>query len=319
MPTMPEANLSVDPQRSLAVDTAAGGSAESGRSGERGISLLNLRGATAQFQVAGLGTRSVADRVLARNNEALLARYTAEYREPSIWLWRRVVGGAFAFIVVTLLWYLIKMPSGLISDTALPTQTQVATAFNEVRSQGFAGSSLSHHVGISLFRLTLGLGFGSMFGVALGLLVGAAPMVRTIVDPIASFFRMVPGLAVGPLLLVWFGAGERATIGVVAFTVMWATMGSASQARVGDLRGTATDLPLEVIAGMRSALLLAWATVLAIETVVASSGLGAMIWFAQGRTDVVIFGICVAGLLGFLLDTGIRATEYFLASGPTSA
>ncbi len=332
MSTSSEANLSVDPQRTHGTAEAdAGGEAKRhddvGSDGSRvgdvrldegGRSLLNLRASTGQFPVlmAGLGERSLIDRFLARNNEELLARYAAEHGEPSIWIWRRVVGGAFAFIAFTLMWYLLKMPSGLISDEALPTQTQVATAFKEVRADGFAGSSLVRHIGISLFRLTLGLGFGSMAGVALGLVTGAAPMARTIIDPIASFFRMVPGLALGPLLLIWFGAGERATIGVVALTVMWATMGSASDARARSLRGMFTDLPLEVIAGMRAALLVAWATVLAIETVVASSGLGAMIWFAQGRSDVIVLGIYVAGLLGFALDTALRGTEYFLANSP---
>lgn len=319
MPTSPEANLSVDPEGSLGVSGAGEGADGIRLDDSGGGSLLRLRGSTGQiptFMAAGFGNRSLADRILARNNDELLSRYAAEYREPSIWIWRRVVGGAFAFIVVTLMWYLLKMPTGLISDESLPTQTQVATAFNEVRSDGFAGSSLGRHMGISLFRLTLGLGFGSMAGIALGLITGAAPMARTIIDPVASFFRMVPGLALGPLLLIWFGAGERATIGVVALTVMWATMGSASEARARSLRGTFTDLPLEVIAGMRAALLVAWATVLAIETVVASSGLGAMIWLAQGQSDVILVGICIAGLLGFALDTGLRGTEYFLANGP---
>lgn len=354
MPTSPEAHRSVDPPRSLAADQvsdeadrgvidgvdgdgAEGDGAEKlgevrdvgevsgvadvvgavGTIGAGADSLLSVRASTGPLPtvLGGLGQRSLVDRILARNNDELLGRYRNEYSEPSIWLWRRIVGAAFAFIVVTVTWYLLKMPNGLISDDSLPSQTQVATAFTELRIDGFAGSSLGRHVGTSLFRLTLGLGIGSMAGVVLGLLVGAAPMLRTIIDPVASFFRMVPGLAVGPILLVWFGAGERATIGVVAFSVMWATLGSASDARARALRGTFTDLPLEVIAGMRSALLLAWATVLAIETVVASSGLGAMIWFAQGRSDVVLAGICVAGLVGFILDTSLRATEYYLANG----
>ena len=45
------------------------------------------------------------------------------------------------------------------------------------------------------------------------------------------------------------------------------------------------------------------------------SGLGAMIWFAQGRSDVILAGLIIAGIIGFVLDTLLRATEYCLANG----
>ncbi len=254
-------------------------------------------------------------RLPASQGGEIEARHRLEYEEPSIWIWRRIVGAAFAFIVMTVTWYLIKVPTGLISDEALPTQTQVAAAFNEVRADGFAGASLSAHAGISLFRLTAGLGIGSVVGVGLGLITGGAPLARTVIDPISSFFRMVPALAAAPLIVLWVGAGEAAIIGVVAFTVMWTVMGATSDARARAMRGTMTDLPLEVVSSLRAALLMAWATVIAMETVVASTGLGPMIWFAQGRTDVIVVGVYVAGLLGFVLDTSLRATWYFLING----
>jgi sulfonate transport system permease protein len=288
--TSPEANLPADP--GLSTPATEGGHASPG---------------------GGLAA-SLVDALLGRQDAELVARHRLEYSEPSIWLWRRIVGAAFAFIVVTLTWYLIKVPSGLISDDALPTQTQVATAFNEVRSEGFAGASLSRHAGSSLFRLAFGLGLGSVAGVTLGLLTGAAPLVRTVVDPVSSFFRMVPGMAVAPLLLVWFGPGNRTIVTAVAFTAMWLTMASASDARIRSLRGAPIDLTLEVVVGMRSALLLSWLTVLAVETVVSSTGLGPMIWFAQDRSDVIVVGLYIAGLMGFAIDTTLRVTQYLLSN-----
>lgn len=296
--------MSVDPRRPL----GATGVAEA----PLGIEAMAHDGSDLDVGEKRSLLKPVVDVVVGRHSSEALTRHRLEYAEPSIWIWRRIVGAAFAFIVMTLTWYLVKVPSGLISDDALPTQTQVSAAFNEVRSEGFAGATLSRHAGISLFRLAFGLGIGSVAGVSLGLITGAAPLARTVIDPISSFFRMVPGLAAAPLFLLWTGAGEATIIAVVAFSVMWSAMGSASEARVRSLRGALLDLPMEVIAGMRSALLLAWATVLAIETVLASTGLGSMIWFAQGRSDVIVVGIYVAGLMGFMLDTALRATEYFL-------
>jgi ABC-type nitrate/sulfonate/bicarbonate transport system permease component len=241
-------------------------------------------------------------------------RHRAEYWEPSIWIWRRIVGVAFAFILVTLAWYLVKIPDGLVSDDTLPTQTQVAAAFNEVRSDGFAGATLSRHAGLSLYRLVFGLGIGALAGSILGLLAGSAPLARTVVDPVTSLARMVPALAVAPLLVLWLGAGEVALVGVVALTVALSTMATASEARARSLRGLLVDVPQEVFGGMRSALAVGWAAVLAVETVMAPAGLGPLIWSAQSRSDVLVVGVYVVGLMGFVLDTALRALHYVVVN-----
>lgn len=226
---------------------------------------------------------------------------------------------AFAYILVSVTWFLVKLPSSLVADATIPSQVQVAAAFHELRIDGLAGATLGAHAGSSLFRFATGLGIGAALGIAIGIITGSAPLVRTIVDPIASFFRLVPGLAAGPLLLVWFGVGEAGLIAVVAFSVMWATIVSASDERTVTVRGgrasgSAPDSTTidAVFASVRSAVLVAWTTMLAIETVVASTGLGAMIWFAQGRSDMVLAGILVVGLIGFAIDTSLRLTHYLI-------
>jgi taurine transport system permease protein len=262
--------------------------------------------------------RSVGGRQLGqagiRSDPVALARHRAEYAEPSIWLWRRIVGAAFAFIVVTTAWYLVKVPDGLVSDDALPSQTAVATALNEVRSDGFAGSSLTGHVGLSLFRLSFGLGLGSLAGVGLGVLIGGAPLVRTVIDPVSSFFRMAPGVVFGPLVVIWFGAGEATIVTVVALTVMWTSMVAVADAVARSARVGLADLPYHLMTGMRSSALVGWATVLAMETILASRGLGAMVWFAQERSDVIVVGIYLAALIGFTLDTLLRVTQYLFVT-----
>ena len=131
-----------------------------------------------------LGVRDVLGRLViepARPRSAIglevdpIERHRAEYREPSIWVWRRIVGTAFAFIVVTLAWYLVKVPDGLIADETLPSQTQVASAFNELRTEGFAGARLVDHAAASLARLVIGTLIGATAGAIIGVAIGSAP------------------------------------------------------------------------------------------------------------------------------------------------
>lgn len=269
------------------------------------------------------GGRSTVAMVFAflvgRIDQAEAARHVVEHRRPLLWIWRRVVGMSFAYILVSVTWFLIKLPSALVADATIPSQVQVAAAFHELRIDGIAGATLGAHAGSSLFRFAAGLGVGAACGITLGIITGSAPLVRTIVDPVTSFFRLVPGLAAGPLLLLWFGFGEAGLISVVAFSVMWATMASASDGRTAAVRrgseaqtGSDASNVDAVFDAVRAAVLVAWTTMLAIETVAASTGLGAMVWFAQGRSDLVVAGILIIGLIGFTIDSALRLTQYVI-------
>ena len=239
-------------------------------------------------------------------------RHRAEFREPSIWFWRRIVGTASAFIVVTTTWYLVKLPDGLISDHALPTQSQVAVAFNELRTQGFAGASLADHVVATLARLVLGVLIGVGAGGLLGLVTGSAPVLRTVADPIVSLLRMIPAMVLGPLILLWADAGNGVVVAAVAITVLLASLDSADTLRIRAIRGCGDDLVHGVASGLRRAVAVGWAAVLAVETVIAPVGLGPMIWSAQQRSDLIVAGLYVVGLLGLLIDTAVRTVEYLV-------
>lgn len=244
-----------------------------------------------------------------------IERHRAEHREPSIWLWRRIVGTAFAFILVTLAWYLIKVPDGLISDETLPTQTQVASAFNEFRAAGPGGAKLVEHVAASLARLVIAGLIGVVIGAPLGFAIGSAPLGRTVADPIMSLLGMVPAVAMAPLAIIWFGAGEGGIIAAVAAVMLWVAAEVTSTVRVRSLRGIRADVPHEVSVGLRRVLGAGWAGVLAVETLLAPVGLGPMVWSAQQQVDAIVAAIYVIGLVGLTVDGVPRVIEYLVVNG----
>ena len=67
----------------------------------------------------------------------------------------------------------------------------------------------------------------------------------------------------------------------------------------------------EILTGMRIAIGFGWTTLVAAEMVAANVGLGQMVLNASNflRTDVVIMGIVVIGVVAYLFDLLMRCLE----------
>ena len=76
---------------------------------------------------------------------------------------------------------------------------------------------------------------------------------------------------------------------------------------------TPAALP-EILTGMRIAIGFGWTTLVAAEMVAATEGLGQMVLNASNflRTDIVIMGIIVIGVVAYLFDLLMRKLEQIL-------
>ena len=70
----------------------------------------------------------------------------------------------------------------------------------------------------------------------------------------------------------------------------------------------------EILTGMRIAIGFGWTTLVAAEMVAATEGLGQMVLNASNflRTDIVIMGIIVIGVVAYLFDLLMRRIEQWL-------
>ena len=138
-----------------------------------------------------------------------------------------------------------------------------------------------------------------------------------------EFFRNVPPLSMIPLLILWCGIGETTkTIIIVlaSFFPMYLniikgfTECDKGLLEVGEVFGysrrkkiTHILLPYaltDILVGMRIGMGYSWRAIIGAEMVAASTGLGHMILFAQrmSRTDKVIIGIFIIGIVGLVTD-----------------
>ena len=88
-----------------------------------------------------------------------------------------------------------------ISSFILPAPSAILAAIWEYRSQ------LAFHAGHTLWMTLAGFALAVVFGLLLGMLLGASRTVNAGTYPLLVGFNAIPKVAVVPILVFWFGVG----------------------------------------------------------------------------------------------------------------
>jgi len=222
-----------------------------------------------------------------------------------------------------LLWEILSR-SGVIPQNWLPAPTLLARTIYDLARTG----ELWEHLGITLWRVTVGFLLGAAMGTTLGGLVGYVLLARKLLDPLLQSLRNIPSMAWVPLFLLWLGIQEGSKIGLIAlgaFFPVYLNLSSAMShvdpklievGEVYQLNGLQmmhriilpAALP-EYIVGLRSGLGLAWMFVVAAELMGASRGLGFLMSDGQmtGRASLIMASVILFAILG-------KATDWVLDS-----
>ena len=233
------------------------------------------------------------------------------------------------FVALFAAWQLTTA-SGAVPEVVLPTPEATWAGFWDLVNNSYHGWTLAGHARLSLERVSLGFLTGSIAGTLLGLAMGYDRRIREFFGPLIEFFRQLPQLAYLVLLVVWFGIGDEAQITLLFLTALPVAsvaamdgVASTSVLRLQAARSLGANgwqvfryviFPstlLEIFTGARLAIGVVYATVIAAEMIGGSAGLGWMILDAGEllRSDYVVVGIILLGILGLMLDRLIVAIE----------
>ena len=80
------------------------------------------------------------------------------------------------------------------------------------------------HIGVSLQRVFVGLGFALLIGVPLGLLLGGSTKLNATFSPAFQFLRMISPLSWMPIAVIAFGVGNQPVYFLLAFAAVWPIM-----------------------------------------------------------------------------------------------
>lgn len=237
------------------------------------------------------------------------------------------IGVSFVSVMVFFVIWQITTSKGLINQVFLPTPQKVWQAFSELVQQGYKGESLLAHIGISMERLFIAVSMAVIIGVPLGLIAGSSRFVRAILDPFIEFYRPLPPLAYYTLIVLWFGIGDESKIillflnafaplliGVI-FSVQKVPMDRINGAKSLGASGVNLFISVifrsclpDILTSLRTAIGVAYATLVAAEMVAAVSGIGWMVLDASKylRNDIVYVGVIIMGIIAIILDSFVR-------------
>ncbi|ADP82226.1 ABC transporter permease [Pseudofrankia inefficax] len=273
---------------------------------------------------AQLSARAMAEATITLAGERAPARVIS---------WSRLAYGVIGLILAAAIW---EVGSYLKDDPViLPTVQKTVSTFWHYLFQKYPavqGKTLWQHALVSAARILAGWAAGVVLGVAMGGVMASVRVIRHLLDPIIEITRPLPPLAFIPLFIVWFGIGETPKfililIGVVPVMII-ATV-SALDAVPKELVQASRSLgasPLwalltvrlrsalpAIITGMRLAMGGAWTSIVAVELIAATSGLGYLINNAgvNLQTPLVLSGILAISVLGIAFDGLLRLLHRF--------
>ena len=226
-------------------------------------------------------------------------------------------------------WFLITN-LGLIKPLFLPSPQAVFQQFHEYLTGAANDKPLWEHFVASMFRVFTAFFAACLTAVPIGIAMGMSRVMRGIFDPPIEFYRPLPPLAYLPLIIIWFGIDELPKV-LLIYLACFAPlalaarsgMKSAAQEQINAAYSMGASyrqvvlhvvlpsaLP-EILVGMRIAVGFGWTTLVAAEMVAANVGLGQMVLNASNflRTDIVVMGIIVIGVIAYLFDLLMRWVE----------
>ena len=231
----------------------------------------------------------------------------------------------FGPMVLVVLWQILST-TRVFDERTVPPPTRVVSTAVRLIAEG----SLQDHLFTSLLRVGYGVLFGIALGLGLALVAGLSRVGENFVDANMEVLRAVPNFALVPLLIVWFGISEVPKILLITLAVAVAiyinTFSAIRSVDAGLVEAARSfgagraELIYRVIVpgslpgflvGLRLALTASWLSLIFAETINAKKGLGRMMTDAREyfQIDVVFVLIGVYAILGLASIIVVRFLE----------
>ena len=194
----------------------------------------------------------------------------------------------------------------------------------------YASHELWMHIGTTLFETVLGFLLGTALGAALAVVLWWLPAVNRVLDPYLVVLNALPKIALGPVLIVWIGAGLESIVvmGVLVSLVVttvtvlngFLTTTDEKQLLMKTLGATKLQifwkvvLPAglkDLIAALKISVGMSWVGVIVGEYLVSKAGLGYLIVYGGQvfKLDLVMASVVILCVLAALMYEAVALLE----------
>ena len=191
-------------------------------------------------------------------------------------------------------------------------------------------TGLFGHIGITLFETVLGFLLGTVLGFIIAVFLWWSPMAKAVLDPYLVILNSLPKIALGPVIIVWVGAGISSVITVtLLISIVVAIMGvlngfnEVEQAKLTLLKtfgATKLQLFLKVVfpasipttvSVLKLNIGMSWVGVIVGEFLNSKAGLGYLIVYGGQvfKMDIVMSATLILCLLSALMYFSVVLLE----------
>lgn len=186
------------------------------------------------------------------------------------------------------------------------------------------------HIGVTLWETVAGFSLGTLLGIGIAIVLWWSPVVARTLDPYLVVLNSLPKIALGPVIIIWVGAGEGAIITMallisVIVTVLSVLNGfmDVSEEKIMLMRTFGAKrlqilsiviLPASVpsiISALKINIGMTWVGVIVGEYLVSKAGLGYLIVYGGQvfKLDLVMASILILAVVAALMYIAVAYVE----------
>ena len=190
--------------------------------------------------------------------------------------------------------------------------------------------SLWLHIGTTLLETVLGFLLGTLLGALFAVLLWWVPRLNRVLDPYLVVLNALPKIALGPVLIVWFGAGMTSivvmgvlvSLVVTTVTVLNGFLAATDEKQLLMRTLGATKLQIftkvvlpagipDLISALKISVGMSWVGVIVGEYLVSKAGLGYLIVYGGQvfKLDLVMASVMILCVLAALMYYAVALLE----------
>ena len=118
-----------------------------------------------------------------------------------------VLGSQILILVIFLGLWEILANKGILDSFITSSPSRIINTF-----KNFSSNNLFMHIRVTVYETILGFGIGIVIGVVIAIILWWSKFLSNVFEPYLVVLNSLPKVALGPIIIIWVGAGTKAII-----------------------------------------------------------------------------------------------------------